>query len=443
MGIVDVLESGTLGFFWTASDEAPDLESDPERGHVRIEEGWVVLDVLDENPMDSLRSRVLNEPTDPPKALIGVMPEEAALFLEVRGPWGTQRFGAARASSKRFLARTVIGGVPVNRLRTPALHGLHAHFHGVGRWAGMSASEEKWKTDDGRMQEWSVTLAGSGVLSHRLPGGRTLVISTTWRVDGPTDRRTIYAPVSIGCESRRPVDVRDLLEPILRTQDLLGFAFEGFVAADGGSARPDLALVEDEKNNRTQSLWNGALMVRSPAAQAPRSMNEFPLFHLHTIGGIAGLARWIRLSIAHPRAIGPIVARYRQGRGSAPVIVMEVAAGIEYWARANQSTPWAASAVKKKRWVQALADRCGKAFSDWVGDPEAWAKAFWLAYDRLKHEPTYEPDPMELADLAESARYLLGAAVLDRAARNRRPSRAIFRHHRLNDLGLRLRERYA
>lgn len=133
------------------------------------------------------------------------------------------------------------------------------------------------------------------------------------------------------------------------------------------------------------------------------------------------------------------MARYRQGRASAAVIVMEVAAAVEYWVRANLPTAWAESAVKSRRWVQALADRCGKPFADWVRNPEAWARAFGGAYNRLKHEPTYEPELMELADLAESARYLLGAAILDRAARSRAPTRAIFRHHRLNSLGVRLR----
>ncbi|MDP9301941.1 MAG: hypothetical protein M3P43_13775 [Actinomycetota bacterium] len=442
MAIGDVLEEGTLGFFWPLSKKAADLENEPERGYAKLEEGWVALDVLDERPMDSLRLG-LEMTTDAPTALLGALADEAAMFLEVIDAQRNTRFGGSRASSKRYLARTAIGGVPVDRLRTPSLQELHAHFHGIGRWAGMSATKEDWDSDDGRVKEWSVTLSGSEDLTHPLTGGRELVLSTTWRVDGPTDRRTISAPVSIGFKSHRPVDVWELLQPILQVQDLLSFTYEGFVAADGGSARLDLDPAEKERHNQAPTVWNGALMVRSPVVTAPRSVNERSLFHLETIGGIAGLARWTRLSSTHPRATRPLVARYRQGRASAALTVMEVAAAIEYWAKANRPAVWADSAVKNKKWVQALADRCGKAFADWVGGPEPWAKAFWGSYNRLKHEPTFEPDALELTDLAESARYLLGAVMLDRVALTKTPSRSVFKHYRLDGLGARLRDRYA
>lgn len=442
MAIGDVLEAGTLGFFWPFSERAPDLESEPERGHAKREMGWVALDVLDESPIDSLRLG-LEATADAPAALLGVMADEAAMFLEVIDAGRNTRFGGSRASSKHYLARTAIGGVPVDRLRTPSLEELHAHFLGIGGWAGMSATKEDWSSDRGRVTEWSVTLSGTEDLSHPLRGGRALVLSTTWSVDGPTDRRTISAPVSIGCRSRRPVDVWELLQPVLHTQDLLSFAYEGFVAADGGSACLDVEPAEGERSSQTPSLWNGALMVRSPAAAAPRSMNERPLFYLGTIGGIAGLARWIRLSSTHARATRPVVARYREGRPSAALTVMEVAAAVEYWAKANRPTAWADSAVKNGNWVQALAGRCGKAFADWVGDPDAWARAFWGSYNRLKHEPTSEPDARELTDLAESARYLLGAVMLDRVALTKAPSRGVFKHHSLDSLGTRLRDRYA
>ncbi len=443
MTLNERLETGSLGFFWNLNEGAPDLESHPERGYAKTDRGWVIVDVLDEDPVNSLQTLGLDRRPEPPRALVAVMPEEAALFLEVQGPGITNRFGGARASSKRYFARTVIGSVPVDRLRTPSLEGLHAYFHGIGRWAGMSATQETWRhDDDGRVQGWSATLGGSDDFSHPLSGGRTLLLSTTWRVDGPTDKRTISAPVSMGCESRKPVDVWELLHPMLLVQDLLGFAFGGFVAADGGSAGLDLEPPTDKRSDSRPSLWNGALMVPAPAAPTPKSMNEFPLFHLATIGGIAGLTRWVRLSADHPRATGPVVAQYRFGPGSAPIRLMEIAAAVEYWVKANRPTPWADSAVKHKRWVQALANRCGAPFSSWVGDPEAWAKAFWGVYNHLKHDPADAPDSMELAELAESARYLLGAVILDRVAGSKAPSRAIFRHHRLDGLGVRLRDRY-
>lgn len=167
---------------------------------------------------------------------------------------------------------------------------------------------------------------------------------------------------------------------------------------------------------------------------------DFPLGHLAGIGPIARCGLFSRARSNPLDDLGRRASRH--GPGSAPVILMEVAAAVEYWVKANRPTAWADSTVRNKRWVQALADRCGAAFSSWVGDPDAWAKAFWGAYNHLKHDPNYAPDPMELGDLAESARYLLGTVILDQVAGSKAPSRAIPRHHRLDGLGARMRDRY-
>jgi hypothetical protein len=118
--------------------------------------------------------------------------------------------------------------------------------------------------------------------------------------------------------------------------------------------------------------------------------------------------------------------------------VLELAAAMEYWVKVNRPALWAQTAF-----AQAIAGKGGTAFKKWAGNPIAWANAFWKTYNRLKHEVAYQPDPAELADLAASARFLLGGTLLDRAAGTRAPSRAIFRHYRLNGLGQRIRDRYA
>lgn len=302
----------------------------------------------------------------------------------------------------------------------------------------MSAAEEHSEPEQGRLRSWSVRLAGGKPLSQKLPGGRTLLMSATWRVDRPGDKLLISAPVSIGCESRTPTDVWELLRPLLHVQDLLGFAFDGFVAAEGGRARPHLRQAEADDRRRSPTFWNGALMVRHPAARAASTMAEVPLFDLPTIEGLGGLGRWISLSDKHPRATGPVVFPSRYGPPSAYVAIMEIAAAIEYWVKASRPAAWASG----KRFAQAVASRCS-AFGEWVGDPDTWARAFWRQYNLLKHEPTYILDPVDLGDLAESARYLLAAVLLDRAARTKAPSRAIFKHRRLRGLGERLRDRYS
>jgi hypothetical protein len=183
-------------------------------------------------------------------------------------------------------------------------------------------------------------------------------------------------------------------------------------------------------------LWNGPLMVRSPAV-SERRPKDLPLFSLQALGGIAGLARWLRLVSDYPRAAQPVVARYRFGSISPSVAVLELAAAMEYWVRANRPAKWAQTAIG-----EAIAVKAGSAFRDWIGNPISWAKTFWRTYNLLKHEPSYQPDPHEVHDLAESARYAQAAVLLNRAAGTRAVSRSVFRHHQLNALGERLRNRY-
>jgi hypothetical protein len=442
--LFDELETGSLGFFHAVSSFPRDLESEPERGFARLDGPIVDVDLLDENPLEGLASLAAGN-EQPPEAIIGVLPDDAVMFLEVHGPFRSVRFGgAARASSKRYLARTVIGHVPVDSLRTTRLLSLQAHFHGIGRWAGMSASRESSKHDgSGRLKEWGVHLTGGNEQATRLAGARTLIVSTTWAVEGPTDRRTISAPVIIGCRSRRPTTVERLLQPLMRSQELLGLAFDGFVAAAGGIANLDVNRTDDDDRlDTTPSMWSGALMARPPSVSPPRSMDTIPLFTLRTLGGIQGLSRWIRLCETHPRATRSVTAPYREGRRSAAIALIEVAASFEYWVSANRPARWAEAARSSRRWAHGIAQRSGQSFMSWVGDSDAWAASFWRTYNLLKHEHTFDPDPLELSDLAESGRYLMMAVLLNRIAGSKGPSRAVFRHPRLHDLGYRLRSRF-
>jgi hypothetical protein len=254
------------------------------------------------------------------------MPDEAVLLLHVIGPFATHRFAGSRASSKRYMTQTVIGGVPADSVRSQHFRAVRAHFLGIGRWAGLSASQETWERgEDGKVRGWSARLHGGSEQFHGLSRGRRLVISTTWTVGGPTDNRTISAPVSIGCESRRLLPIERLLQPVLATQDLLSFAFGGFVLAESGTAQPDVDHRDGVSSLPT--LWNGQLMVRSPAV-TERQPKDLPLFGLQALGGIAGLARWLRLVSASPRATQPVVARHRLGATSASVAVLELAAAM-------------------------------------------------------------------------------------------------------------------
>ncbi|MGI5284651.1 HEPN domain-containing protein [Nonomuraea polychroma] len=424
---------GSLGFFWPFTKKVPRLNGDPERGYVRRDGGWLLIETLDENVKKKYSQR---KAEGAPEAIAALMPEKSALLLEVVGSGWTTRSGY-RASSKRYRARTIIGDIPFDRLKSARVTGVEARFHGVSDWAGVSAAKESMTPgDDGRPKSWTLTLSATEAQNHKISHGREVVLSTTWRVDGDQDRRIASAPVTLACSSKRPRDIWDLLQPMLFVQDLLSLAWEGFVAAADGAADLHLSSADRGETSRPR-LWNGALMVPLPGVAGPKSANEYPLFDLADLGGVPGLARWIRLCDGHPRAVGPVVNPYRFGPATAEVALKDVASGIEYWVKSNRPAAWA-----NGKYMQALAGRVGNSFNAWVGNTEDWCRDFWNTYNMLKHEITYRVDPERVSDLVHSGRFLLAAALLNRVAGTKGPSRQIFRSHRTHSLGLRLRKRY-
>lgn len=433
---LDALRRGAIGFFWPVLDRIPNLDEDePERGHARIEEQWATVDVLEENVEEAW----LPDYEPAPQAIVALMPDTAAVLLEVLPPSRTRHIIGLRASSARYRARTVIGGLDVTRLRTTEPLALHANFHGIGAWADLSSlTESQTKTPGGRLDTWTIQLKSSGRRVVTISEGRQLVLSAHWSVGGSPDRRILDTPVTIGCEGPRPKPTWDLLQPLLHVQNLLNVAFDGFVTAAAGPANMRLRVEKPDRRAPTPWMWNGALMAPPKSSKTPE-MTTSPLFSLATLGGFDALRRWVKVATQHPRAVTPVINLYRHGPGTPAVTLLETAAGIEYWVKSHRPARWATSS----RYANSLATKVGTAFADWVGDPDAWAKAFWEANNNLKHEPTFSPDPHELIDLAVSGRYLLAAGILDQVAGSKAASRSVFQHHRLAMRGDRLKQRFA
>lgn len=442
--IEDIL-GGTLGFLWSGNDKQEPCEQ--VSGWIVKKDERIIIKTLVADPYSNFKE---SQGLGSPDCLCCLTPEGAALFLEVITTNSTVTFGA-KASTRTYQARSLIKGVLFDRLKTHNVTSISARFPGTGKWAGMSAGSPSIVTDSaGRSKSFSISVSSEEGKSARLSGGRTLTIGTSWNVTGTDDRRVIYSPVTVTCSSTRPRDIWELLQPLLLVQDLLSFAFNGFVVADTGRARLDLKPAESDAPARASEFWNGALMTSQKGAMSPKSMTEHPLFRLDDIGGIQGLARWVSLATEHPRATLPAVSQYRHGATLAEVTLLNVAAGIEYWVGSHRrTTQWAKNTgkpgAKKKggnNFAVALTRKMGAAFNGWCGDSESWADDFHETYNKLKHENKYEYEGRHLADLAASGVLLLAASLADRAGNSKKPSRSIFESYRLYNLGARLRERY-
>jgi hypothetical protein len=426
MATLSLEGEGLLGHFWPLGDSPPNLNDEPLHGRVRRSEG-TLLDVLDTGTHFG--------PDGPPnhRALAGALQGESVLLLDVQFETSSRALGGARASWARYSAGTVLEGVDLFRLRSDRVRRLRANFFGVGRWAGMQRGRESWDTgDDGIVRGFSLMLSTPEKETQPIGGGRVLTLSSAWTVGGSEEQRVISAPVSIECEAARPAPSWSLLEPLLRVQDLLGLAYGGSVLAETGAGVADLRP-GGRPGTVVSGMWSSPLMKLQPGARAA-NLRSFPLFTLQTIGGLAGVKRWIKLTQAHPRSVAPLVSPIRHGFASADVVLRDVAAAMEYWAKVNRPAKWASTNL----FAQAITTRLDKSFDTWVGDRDRWCKEFWSANNHLKHEPMYKPDDQRLIDLALSARYALLAALLDRVAGTRAPSRSIFQSHRLSDIGLRL-----
>jgi hypothetical protein len=427
------LMDGSVGRFWPIVDGEFDLEAEPIHGFLRLQGDNAALDVLDDRPIE----RWTSTPEQIPQGFLGSLAESAVLLLEAEDvSWRTQ-IGNAKASSGRYHVRTVVLDIPFDRVRSQKLYEMQADFLGIGRLVGLRViREEAEVAADGRTRSVTISLGKSTESVVRLPRGRELFLTTGWSVLGPEDDRRVLGPVSIGCRVRKPTDVWELEEPLLFAQDLLGFARQGFVAAIGGDVTLDVRPLDDPRRERTPGYWSRFLMTAP--GDAARSGTQRPLFYFDDIGGVRGIARWIKLYEAHPRAVTPIVGPYRWGFTNAATTILEVAAGMEYWVNAHKGSGWV-QGKNRGRKVHVIAAHVGTAFRQWVGDTDKWATLFWETYNSLKHEPSFKPVHSDLADLARSGRHLLGAELLNRVAGSKAPGRRIFESGDLHSLGARLR----
>ena len=441
--LAEVLD-GSVALFWPDMHES-DVEAEPLRGYLRREGGWAVFEALTEAPM---AFDMFDAP--PPHSLAGMAPATGLLLLELPSPSSSTNFGGYKASTQTFRARTAVGSVPLDRLKSTRILELQAHFLGITTWAQLEPiSYEQTKDSDGRLLTLSIKLGRSEVASVPLHGGRQLSLSSTWDAPGGSDQSTIYAPITISCKvapRRKAIDIFGLLGPLLHIQNLLNFAHEGFVAASGGGCNLDLAPPSrnPQFEPATRPMWNGALMRALPAVES-LTPKQVPAFTLASIGGLHGLRRWIRLAETYPLAANAVTHLYRMGHTRATDAIRDAANGIEYWVGAHSRTakwPRLPGNTRKGSPAKALARHLGEPFTSWIGDPDRWAEEFWDTYNKLKHEPNFIFENQNLASLATSGRLLLAAALLNRAATSKMPSRQLFRSSSYYNLGLEFRERY-
>ncbi|MGC4944367.1 hypothetical protein [Kribbella sp. DT2] len=426
--LMDKFRDGCIGTFVPIGD-ASGVAGDWENGHIQLRaDGNVHVVTLDENS-----PRMGPDLRSDESGIAGFTEHGGILLPNVSARGSTSNFGGTKVSVLRYQGPSMVAGIDPEDLRSNRFTSAEAHFFGLDRWTGVSGitSNVARKVSDGTAE--SVTLELKSAPEQRANlGSRVLYMSTHWEVGGSKDRPIVHAPLVVGVSVKRRRELHELTGPLVRIQQLISLAYGGFVTAAMGRVMPNLG-----SEQKMVPLWDKHLMWKADSMREPKSMTEVPLFSLATLGGLQTLSRWVRLGEAYGRAAGPVVAPFWSGTAAVESRLLEACVGIEYWIAINKvkKAGWAKHKDATKCRPLTLAKRVSSRFDEWVGDSEKWGVAVWEAYNLVKHDPTKQLDQMRGHVLAESARYLLFAALLDRVAGSKSGSWQIFDSHRLYNLG--------
>jgi hypothetical protein len=447
---LQILEAGSIGLFHRWANKGLIKDAPVERGWIARSGGWIHVDTIDEG--DLPRSIMQRDGARfDPTALLGQLPNGTVIALEVQDRGGTAVMIGEHVSTQQYRARTVVVDAPLSRLRSSKVRGMRAHFLSLDVFARLPGVQEKWEySPDSRVTGYQLRLDKDSTERSAPPQrGRKLLLTTVWSVDGPLASRQITVPTSVVVESSRPTSVFEVLRPLMDIQSLIGILHTAFVPAH--SVGIVLDLTPDERHPATSDsfpCWSGPLLDGPPDVAVVGS-TPWPLLTLADLGGVTGLARWVRLAEEHPRAVGPAIAPVRFGPAVAESDLLTLGAAFEYWVAVHRQAraQWATAKMPKgtsahRRVLESVSRRAGAPFAQWVVNRAAWCDDFSTSYDKLKHDPSYQIEIDLLHDLVMAGRYLLLGLLADRVALNKTPTRKLFAHHSLSALQSRHESRY-
>ena len=436
---LEEIKQGTLGHFWSSTEAIGTLDS-AESGHVRLrDDGHFWVEFLTTHRAMDRWMRPNDDPSESIETLYAATHAAGSVFFDAISAGGSSIMGATRASIETFRCGGLLAGLNLRDIKSDKFTEMRVTFPGVFRWSGIGGVHGISERDsEDRARSYSVTLRSAQARSTPERKGIVVSLASRWSAIGPIDKKILANPLTVTTTSRRPRSWIDHATPILAVQNLINLGFQGFVAAESGSA-----VIESLSGKRPRSspeMWISDLMHLPKGTKPPKSMTEFPTFSLSDINGVTGVDAWIRLEQAHPRAAGPLAKVYRFGDSLAiETRLIEIAVALEYWITSHRrTTKWAQ--VKKGDNPYSLAKHVGPAFNEFVGDITKWSKLFRSAYNELKHNPRFKYGIEELYTLTRSGEILLQCALMNQIARNKRLTRTICESHRVYGMRDRIRE---
>lgn len=426
---------GSVAYGWEYEGGRLDLSRDPLRGYLhKQDDGLLRFETLDESVL--ARRNIFEKPS--PTSIVISTPLGAGILLDTHPlVGGSFHFGGSRASVLTYRAYSLLFDIDLNNLTDLRLNDVACQFSGLGGWAGlrMLQTESGEVDDDGYANDATIRLRPikAQTAKRALPGSLSLEVDGNWGITERHEEAAVTTALVLRSIALRPRPHDVLMRPLLDIQDLLCVLYRGFVPALPSRIGPRL-------RNRSRPLFWTKTCMHVPRQAIEPASDMRPLLPLKSLGGAAGLARWVRLCQDFPDVTTAVTATYREGAETPETIILHVGAAFELWvAHHNKTTAWA----KKKNAptpAHAIARHTGgPAFERWTGSSDAWAAEFWDYYNAMKHRTGKTRDPDKMYLLASSGRWLLTTALLDRVARSKAASRGAFSSHTLDALGERMR----
>ncbi|GJF03665.1 ApeA N-terminal domain 1-containing protein [Pseudonocardia sp. D17] len=428
----DLLE-GQVGRFWPL-DASWAGEVKELRGFVqRNRNNFVAIKTLDDgDPLSDWRKEL-----DIPLSIVCASGNTTALALRPSGSTSSKGYGGFRAATREFRYQAIISGVAISRLKNSNLHGVEAQFRDSLRWAGMPVLEIEDDPSAQPKDSVVIRLDAKGRLdSARVGNGIQVHLLPHWEFTGKADGyQQIETPLAVRATSTHPLPIDELLQPILDMQLLMSLAHGAFIPCFNARARPSYLRRKDDPDFQWSPLWDRQLMRVPAEAGKP----DLPLFTYSDMGGIGGVARWLRLSRDHGRFIRPVTMRPIFSTMAVTTRLLEIHAGIEYFVAAAKKAKHQWAPRGKEMPTLTLARRAGPRFATLVGDVDKWAKLFHDFNIRIKHEAV-DTEPIDVYWMTEAAASLVTGVALDHASTRKKASRRFYNDHRTEQIGRKVRE---
>lgn len=374
---LDPLFEGQVGEFYSLDDEF-EPPSATMRGFVRKNpDNLIELHTVDEDDETGLIWSEEDGLRATPRYVAGLTASGGILLLRPNGSSRSKSYGGHRASTRKFRFRTVVAGVLTPFLRSGKIRAAELHFADMLGWAQMPViSRESERRDNGRLKSVTITLdAKDRRDTARLYDGFRIEIAPHWTYVSDDAYSRIETPLSVRVFATQPQPIEKFVTPLMDFRLLLSLAHGTSVPVDAARALVDYVRRADELRDNWLPMWDQRIMEQSDS----RLKSPQHKFSYEALGGVRGVARWMKFSDDHGRFIRSVTMRPLMSGMTVTTRLMELYAAIEYYVAVGRRgrKKWAPKGVQPK--ARIIANLGGREFEELVGNVGRWADVIhWM-----------------------------------------------------------------